>query len=539
MDIENYKEAIANADMAFGNDNYESALKWYDKALAEMPSDEYSLSRAGAALVALGRFKESFDYFQKAVDADPESGDNIFNLGNAYFFAGDISKAMEYYSRAELKPCSEDVKARIYYQMALMCTIKQDFQAALINYQKYEDTDKTGKAALDTEIISEKIQIYAKLEDYDNAVKYASKWVNLAPADLRAYMVYFNLLAADNKFEKAQETLDNALKYAVRDEAGKFAVDLSRANLYVQAAGSEIDKDGDFKQKAYDLMSELIVSPSGSTKDKNELVLSLGELCVSMGRIDEAIELMKMLSEKPEVVDTPAVTVPEVTSEKPDPAEIDAMMQSDLEKIDQMIANGELSDEAGSFLQVSYDENGKPVREYPEGFFGDLPEGLNPQNYGIPSADEYAKLNKAAEMANAREFRARVNFMLLSCYAYKEDYEKALEYACLVKNDPSNVYYSFFGKYSEAFSMMQLAKRGQRFTLEEAERKYNEEIAFFRAEMMKKNERSAYALIFRTRMYAEIGKFTKAEELAELMSPEDREATLQYIAECREELGDS
>ena len=117
----------------------------------------------------------------------------------------------------------------------------------------------------------------------------------------------------------------------------------------------------------------------------------------------------------------------------------------------------------------------------------------------------------------------------------KEDFEKALEYSRIVKYNPDNVHYAFFGRYSEAFCMMQLAKRNSMFTMEEAERRYQEEIAFFRNEMLKTNENAAYALVFRTRMYAEIGKFTKAEELADLMADSDKAEMMDYIAQCRKE----
>ena len=200
MEIETYKESITNADIAFSNENYEEAVKWYEKALASAPKDVYALARAGAALVAAGQFKRAYPYFQKAIDYQPENGDNLFNMANAYFFEGNVSKAMEYYTLASVKPCSPDVKARIFYQMALMCTIKQDYRAALINYQKYEDADKTGAASLDVDIITEKIQLYVKLEDFENAEKCAVKWIGLAPSELRAYMAYFNLLMAAEKY---------------------------------------------------------------------------------------------------------------------------------------------------------------------------------------------------------------------------------------------------------------------------------------------------------------------------------------------------
>lgn len=533
MDIEIYKEAISNADIAFSNGKYENAVSWYDKALAEAPNDEYALSKAGTSLVSIGKFEEAFGYFQRAVDADPENGDNVFNLANAYFFAGDIPKAMENYTAAEMLKCSDDVKARIYYQLALMCTIKEDYKSALINYQKYEDADTSGKAALDTDLISDKVNIYIQLEDFDNAIKYTLKWLNLSPAELRCYIIYFNLLMATNEFEKASKVLDDALKFAVTNDLEKYAVDLSRANWYVSAAGSEIDP-GDFNQKAYDLMNELIVSENGSPEDKNELVVTLGELCISMGKVDEAIQLMNVLTDETPAPAPEAPAAPAQTGE-PDPAEIDAMMQQDIQSMEAKIAAGELSDDLGDNAAVNYDENGQPVREYPEGIF-DEETGLKiPELKGV-DLKKLAEEDDADAIARKIEFRARVNFILLTCYANKEDYEKTLEYAKIVKDTPDNVYYSFFGRYSEAFAMMQLARKGQRFTKEEADRKYAEEIAFFRSEMLKANENSAYALVFRTRMYAEQGKYTKAEELAELMAEADKESLMKYIADCKAEL---
>lgn len=533
MDIEAYKEAIGYADMAFANGKYDVAVQWYDNALKEAPDDEYALSKAGAALVSQSKFEEAFGYFQRAVDASPENGDNVFNMANAYFFSGDIPKAMEFYSKAQMMKCSEDVEARIYYQLALMCSIKRDYEAALINYQKYEDADKTGQAALDTDIISERVSLYIKLQDFENALKYTIKWLNLAPADLRCYMVYFNLLTATNDFEKADKVLDDAMKFAVRDERGKYAIDVNRANLYVNAAGTDFDKDGDLNQKAYDLMNELIVTDMPGV-DKSELVLSLGELCITMNKVDEAIDLMNMLIETPEA--EPAPPPPE--AHDVDPAEIDAMMSADMAEMDAKVAAGEISDDLGDSVPVNFDENGQPVRDYPEGIFGTDENGHKLPDFKGVDIEQAVDEDAAAKAQEEREFRARVNFMLLTCYALKEDYEQTLKYARIVKITPDNSYYEFFGRYSEAFAMKQLAKQGKGFTAEEADRKYQEEIAFFRTQMLKANEDSAYALIFRTRMYAETGKFVKAEELANLLSDEEKTSLMEYIEECRKELGE-
>ena len=494
MDIEAYKEAIANADVAFANARFENAVAWYDKALKEAPDDGYALSKAGTALVSLNRFDDAFVYFNRAVESDPQNGDHVFNLANAYFFAGDIPKAMENYTAAEMMECSDDVRARIYYQLALMCSIKRDYKAALINYQKYEDADKTGQVSLDTDVLSERVQLYLQVEDFDNALKYTLKWLNLAPDDLRCYVVYFNLLTVSGQYGKALKVLDDAEKFAAKDENDKYALDVSRANLYVNAANTEFDTGRDFNQKAYDLMNELIVSPYGTQDSKNELVLALGELCISMEKVDEAIDLMTMLTAEAEPEEEPAAPVqPADTSV--DPAEIDAMLAENMQAMEAKIASGEIN-----ALQKEDAEQ------------------------------------KAAEQA---DFRARVNYTLLTCYAFKEDFEKTIEYARLVRMTPNNTYYSYFGRYSEAFAMMRLAKMGREgYTLEDAKRKYDEELAFFRGEMIKANESSAFALLFRTRMYAELGKYGKAEELAGLMTDQDRAALMSYIEECRKQEAD-
>ena len=535
MNIEAYKEAIANADVAFANGNFEKAVLWYDKALKEAPDDEYALSKAGTSLVSLNRFDEAFGYFNRAVEADPQNGDNVFNLANAYFFSGDIPKAIENYTAAELLPCSDDVKARIYYQLALLCSIKMDYKSALINYQKYEDADKTGQAALNTEVISERVSLYMQIGDFDNALKYTLKWLNRAPGDLRCYLAYFNLLAALEQFEKADKVLDDALKYAVTDENGRYAVDVSRANLLVSAAGTDYDKNGDFNQRAYDLMNELIISPVGTQDSKNELVLALGELCITLNKVDEAIDLMLMLTETPVAEEPPAAPAAPVDTSV-DPAEIDALMSEDITQMDARVSSGELSDDIGAAAPVNYDENGMPVREYPQNAFGEEDGYQLPDFKGV-DLEKLAEADAEEEKAERADFRARVNFTLLTCYAFKEDYEKTLEFARLVKLTPDNDYYAFFGRYSEAYAMRQLAKQGKGFTMEQADRKYSEELAFFRAEMLKANENSAYALIFRTRMYAELGKYAKAEELADLMGEQEKANLFNYIESLRKPEG--
>ena len=77
------KELLTNAEIAFANKQYDSALQWYQKVLEAPPDDVYVLSRAGALCVPLGKFREAMLYFGRAKELDPDNGDNAFNYGNA------------------------------------------------------------------------------------------------------------------------------------------------------------------------------------------------------------------------------------------------------------------------------------------------------------------------------------------------------------------------------------------------------------------------------------------------------------------------
>ena len=48
-----FEESINNAEIAYGNRQYEAALEWYEKALGENPDSLDALSRVGAACMAL------------------------------------------------------------------------------------------------------------------------------------------------------------------------------------------------------------------------------------------------------------------------------------------------------------------------------------------------------------------------------------------------------------------------------------------------------------------------------------------------------
>ena len=167
--METAKESLLNAEIAFTNKQYNESLGWFKKVLDEEPNNVYALSKAGAICVPLGLFEEALLYFGRAKELEPNNGDNVFNYANACFFNKDNVMAFREYVEAEKIGCSEDVIPRLYYQMALLCSMRQDIKSALVYFNKCEKSDREGSIVLTPDFISEKIKMYMVLEDYSDA----------------------------------------------------------------------------------------------------------------------------------------------------------------------------------------------------------------------------------------------------------------------------------------------------------------------------------------------------------------------------------
>jgi len=94
--------------------NYEKALELIDEAMAMQPDDPRPLKKKKSeALLALGdtafereQFQDSIDSYSKAVEADSDSAEAFFRLGQAYFCLGrktatDKQRAQQLLQRAE------------------------------------------------------------------------------------------------------------------------------------------------------------------------------------------------------------------------------------------------------------------------------------------------------------------------------------------------------------------------------------------------------------------------------------------------------
>ncbi len=501
------------ADIAFENKQYRQALNWYRRALAEMPDDLHLLSRAGAISVTLGLYSDALLYFRHARELDPDNGDNAFHYGSACFFNKDYAGALSQYVQAEKLGCSEDVTPRLYYQMALLCSMRQDIRSSLIYFEKCEASDTTGLISLNPDLISEKLKLHMLQEDYDAAEKCAAALVAINPVDFKSYMVYFSILMAHKSYETAQRLLLDAVRYAEISDADRFALVLQRASVYM--AKSAQDPEGTDARQAAALLEEYRDSNELTPDQLAQLQLMLAEIHAQMEHYDEAIAILQQLlsPQQPEPVPAEAP----LPQQELTPEELEELLQQELASIQEKIDTGELDGNMGMYALTDYDEEGNPVHYYDDAFLPAAPEPTQePRHSSTPS------------YTLPKELREKVVFTLLSCHLGKDDFAMVQPLAKLLQQSEQK-YYSYYGLYTDALAQRKLTGNSD-LTL----RKYAEAIAFFRSRTVA-DATDVLAVIFRARLYAEEHKFAKAEELAHLLSDADRKAVLDYVEACKQE----
>lgn len=508
--MDEVKEFLANADLAFSNKQYSVALEWYQKALEVAPDDVYALSRAGAICVALEKFQDALIYFGRAKALDPDNGDNAFNYGNACFFNKDYAKAFEQYVEAEKLGCSEDVKPRLYYQMAMLCSIRRDVKSSLAYFRKCEESDKTGMTSLNPDLISEKLKLYLVQQNYAGAEKCAAQLVAINPTDFTSYMIYFSMLMASKNYSAAENLLKDAEQYADLSAENGFALTMQMAALQLVQENSE---------KAIQLLEERKAVGDLTNDQLSQLLLALAEAQAKGEHYDEAIRILhSMLSGQAYVQprDTEGAEVVPILDLTPE--ELDQMAQQDMALIQEKINAGEIDADMGLYAAADYDEEGRLIHYYDE-------LALIAEDRDAESAEE----NTSGDSDNyelSKELREKVIFTLLSCHLAKDEFAVAQKLASVLKHS-ENKYYNYFCIYTDA-----MAERKLHGATDTANRKYAEALAFFRSQTFS-DPSDALACIFRARLYAEEGKYEKAAEIAQLLADDDQKTILAYIESCR------
>ena len=521
------REYMTYARTALKNNNREEALRWLGEELKIRPDNTEAILLSGNLWVELKKYDMAKNCFRRACELDPDSGERHFLLGNVYLLEGDTGRAFELFADAEMKGVSDSVRPQLYYQLAMICSSRGDHRSALVNFRKYEEYDTTGESRMSPEVICEKLKMYVLDGDRENAMKCAVRLISLSPARFGAYMTYYTLLMSEKEFDKAEKVLEEAEKYAELSDSDRFTLTVERVNLMTERAEAEKTdgvKQAELFNEAYTYLSELL--DKAPLSRQNELGLKLAELCMKRGEYMEAIAIASVFLPSENVRE---IHIPVETSDRIVLNDIDMEYREmqDTEMISQMIASGEISDMFDDFAEINYDEHGNPVKIYPQELLR-AAERTAKKEMSAGAEEKPADTSDAAELK--REERDKLYYVLTKCYSALGDYRNALKYGGILKYS-ENDHHSNYGRYIEAFSKMKLVGTSPEYTKESAEEAYDDTISYYRFQMMN-GGKSSYPVIYRARMYAESGKYVKAEQLANLL-PKEKAGLMEYIGKCK------
>ena len=426
---EKFEEYLKNAETAYINEQYDVALEFCEKAIAEDSSHTDAYTGAGKACLVLDKREEAEKYFTKAVELDSENGEKYFDLANIKFGLENYMEALANYAKAEQYGCQDEVMQKVYYQIGMISHMTGDMKATLLNFEKAE---RMGVVNADTkEILLKRLQIYVETQDFVSAENYAVQLKMLAPGEYRSYQIYFQILVALGKYAKAEQLLEEAELYTDinSDIANKADICFNKAMIFAVKADNEPEKAAEYYQEAIIIFDEFLATPDLLDEIITNVTFSKAEVYLKLEKFDDALQCVE----------------------------------------------------------------------------------------GITITDE---------------IQEKIKFIKMSCYLAKENYEKAARFAEELKQS-NNEYYVYFATYADAFVAKKVADTDEA-QKDIAESKYNNAIAYFRNKAFEKPQ-DVFASIFRVRLYAENGKYAKAEELIKMLPDVLRAELSKYVLECQNE----
>jgi len=96
-DVLNYTD---KGDELFDQGKYDQAIAYYDKALAADPNDYEALYNKGVSFANLGKYEEAITYFDKALAVEPNDVDTLSYKGTSLESLGKHEEAITYFDKA-------------------------------------------------------------------------------------------------------------------------------------------------------------------------------------------------------------------------------------------------------------------------------------------------------------------------------------------------------------------------------------------------------------------------------------------------------
>lgn len=168
---------VEKGNSCFDAQKFAQALDYYNKAIELNPQNDEAWNNAASAYYKLNTYEKAVEYYRKSVELNPKNNIIVRRLkeGNAYFDAGYFGLAIEYYNQV-LEIDSENDAA--WNNAASAYNKIGNFQKAIEYYKKSLELNSQNDAAWYNLGVA-----YSNAEDFKSAAECFSKAAELNPAE--------------------------------------------------------------------------------------------------------------------------------------------------------------------------------------------------------------------------------------------------------------------------------------------------------------------------------------------------------------------
>jgi tetratricopeptide (TPR) repeat protein len=256
---------ISQGSTLMATENYDEAVKMFEKAVAESPKYVECYINLGNAYASIEEFEKALEAFKKGLILESKNVEILFGIGNLYYLQGDLTSAIKYYNKAEE---TNEMTDEMYEVLAGIFEDADDYVQALRYINKAIMINP-----LNGNYYLQKTRIFIDQQKADEAIEVLKELNEVLPDAYEAYDMLSEIYTIKEDYNKALEVVDKAIdkfpddpniaylklkvlvKFKKDDEAKSFIEKMKSSGLYNERSEDNVLLEADILVRENKLQS--------------------------------------------------------------------------------------------------------------------------------------------------------------------------------------------------------------------------------------------------------------------------------------------
>lgn len=276
MNQEELQEYIIQANTLMGQENYEAAIAYFEKAQALDQLNVGIYLSKGVAYANMEDYEMAKQEFEKVLKINKKEGVAYFHLGNLEMLMGNKARGIELYNNAIANGFDD---AQVYFSLGLMHEEEGSEDLAIRNYSKAILKDPNR-----ADIRIRKVRLYIKNQHYPEAIQALDELILSNPDVFEGYHLKFLTLVQQGMLKEAEEVVEEAMKLFPKDTG--FALD--KASLLITKK---------MYQEAVAYLDDIVLNMETDEELKRSIFMEKARAFAFLEDMDKTIECLEQVRE--------------------------------------------------------------------------------------------------------------------------------------------------------------------------------------------------------------------------------------------------